>query len=283
MLSSVKWSILALVGLYLTILLLMYLFQRHLLYFPRTAEQYAMPHNYQLDRDDITLRGWSLNPGSPRAMIYFGGNAERIDHNIDWLPKLFPDHAIYLVNYRGYGGSDGRPTEQAISEDAVAVFDDLTEDFEVGEVERMSQPQLDPLVRAGPGGELLEIAVIPHDAVRDGDHPFAQGGDVGEIVRGEDDGRLMPRHVLSDEPADFDLRLEVAVDALHAERAALERLELLPARDQLYGIARLRQAASEIGAQGAGAVDRDPRLCRRVVVGYGRIVGPPGAALPWKG
>ena len=36
----------------------------------------------------------------------------------------FPDHAIYLLHYRGYGGSSGGPSEQALFSDALALFDE---------------------------------------------------------------------------------------------------------------------------------------------------------------
>ncbi len=36
---------------------------------------------------------------------------------------LFPDHAIYAVNYRGYGGSTGSPSQAALFQDALAIYD----------------------------------------------------------------------------------------------------------------------------------------------------------------
>jgi len=37
----------------------------------------------------------------------------------------FPDYAIYLLHYPGYGGSSGNPSEKAIFADALALFDQV--------------------------------------------------------------------------------------------------------------------------------------------------------------
>lgn len=61
-------------------------------------------------------------PG-PNAIIYFGGNAEDVSYNLPPFEKSFPDYAIYLLHYRGYGGSSGSPTEKANHQDALSLFD----------------------------------------------------------------------------------------------------------------------------------------------------------------
>lgn len=61
----------------------------------------------------------------PRALIYFGGNAEDVSRNLPEFAEAFPDYAVYLLNYRGFGGSGGSPSEAAIAEDALALFDQV--------------------------------------------------------------------------------------------------------------------------------------------------------------
>ncbi|MNN53876.1 Alpha/beta hydrolase family protein [compost metagenome] len=56
-------------------------------------------------------------------MIYFGGNAEDVTLNLPAFSQAFPDKAIYLLNYRGFGGSSGAPSEAALKRDALALFD----------------------------------------------------------------------------------------------------------------------------------------------------------------
>jgi pimeloyl-ACP methyl ester carboxylesterase len=61
-------------------------------------------------------------PG-PRALLYFGGNAEDVAQSLPEFAAVFPEHSLYLLHYRGYGESTGRPSEAAIHADALALFD----------------------------------------------------------------------------------------------------------------------------------------------------------------
>ena len=73
--------------------------------------------------DGVVLRGWEVNPGQERALVYFGGNAESIEDQREALAHHLPHHTTYLVTYRGYGASGGRPSQAALIRDAVAVLD----------------------------------------------------------------------------------------------------------------------------------------------------------------
>jgi len=66
-------------------------------------------------------------PGD-RALVYFGGNAEDVAGNVELFAEAFPDRSLFLVNYRGYGGSSGRPTEAGLVADALAVFDHVQQE-----------------------------------------------------------------------------------------------------------------------------------------------------------
>ncbi len=68
-----------------------------------------------------------MNPGKPDPILYFGGNGERIEYNREMFAKLFPGRSVYLVAYRGYGASDGAPSEATLVPDALALFDHLRE------------------------------------------------------------------------------------------------------------------------------------------------------------
>jgi fermentation-respiration switch protein FrsA (DUF1100 family) len=78
---------------------------------------------YSVDVDTARLRGWVVNPGRARALVYFGGNGERLEAWQDGLAAHFPDHTSYLIAYRGYGASEGRPSQGALSSDALALVD----------------------------------------------------------------------------------------------------------------------------------------------------------------
>jgi pimeloyl-ACP methyl ester carboxylesterase len=73
--------------------------------------------------DGTTLRGWVVNPGQERALVYFGGNGEGLDWLVPVIGSRVPGHTAYLVAYRGYGASEGRPSEPALTRDALAVLD----------------------------------------------------------------------------------------------------------------------------------------------------------------
>jgi fermentation-respiration switch protein FrsA (DUF1100 family) len=55
-------------------------------------------------------------------VIYFGGNAEEVSH-MAALASRFPGWALLAVNYRGYGGNAGKPSERAFFADALSVYD----------------------------------------------------------------------------------------------------------------------------------------------------------------
>ena len=59
----------------------------------------------------------------PDALIYFGGNAEDVSLRLATFSAAFPGRAVYLLHYRGYGGSSGAPSEEALQRDALALFD----------------------------------------------------------------------------------------------------------------------------------------------------------------
>lgn len=99
--------------------------QRDLIYFPGATQVQADTTNFSLDRQGVTLRGWRVNPGQPRVLIYFGGNAERVEQAAAELAAHFPDHTLYLLAYRGYGASDGKPTEADLFGDALALYDHI--------------------------------------------------------------------------------------------------------------------------------------------------------------
>jgi pimeloyl-ACP methyl ester carboxylesterase len=71
----------------------------------------------------LHLRGVRvLAQGGDTVLLYFGGNAEPVVYNA--LPMLrLAEVTAYLIDYRGYGDSDGSPSERALRDDALAHFD----------------------------------------------------------------------------------------------------------------------------------------------------------------
>ncbi len=75
--------------------------------------------------DNIRLHGWLVHNGkngpSP-LLVYFGGNAEEVSWMIEAKDRL-PGWSMLLINYRGYGLSEGSPGEEALLNDALLIYD----------------------------------------------------------------------------------------------------------------------------------------------------------------
>lgn len=108
---------------YLVLCLYLFATQRSQIYFVTPESRRAGAEALWLDSGDVRLKVWALRRDRPLALVYFGGNAEDVGAGVDTFAARFPAHALYLVNYRGYGGSTGRPTEAGLHADAVAVYD----------------------------------------------------------------------------------------------------------------------------------------------------------------
>lgn len=108
---------------YIAICFLLFIFQRQMIYFPTSEVSVPSVAHTVLDTGEVRVKVWILNPGKEKALIYFGGNAENVVYNIDDFRTLFSDRTVYLVNYRGYGGSSGSPHEEGFYSDALFVYD----------------------------------------------------------------------------------------------------------------------------------------------------------------
>lgn len=109
--------------------LLLYIFQRDILYYPPEEVAHDFPVE-QISSGDESINLIVINPGQPRAIIYLGGNAETAAHSASAFESVFPGYTMYVVNYRGYGGSTGEPSEEALYSDVLRVYDELAERHE---------------------------------------------------------------------------------------------------------------------------------------------------------
>jgi hypothetical protein len=76
-------------------------------------------------KDGTRLSGWfvkNIQNGKSKMIIYFGGNAEEVSWMIDEADR-FKGWSAVLINYRGYGLSDGKPGEKSLFSDALEIFD----------------------------------------------------------------------------------------------------------------------------------------------------------------
>ncbi|WP_210558679.1 MULTISPECIES: alpha/beta fold hydrolase [unclassified Pseudomonas] len=115
-----------LIALYLLLCAALFIFQRSLIYFPQSGSAVSAPESrMKLVMPDADVWVTVREHAGPKALIYFGGNAEDVSRNLPSFSSAFPDYAVFLLNYRGFGGSGGSPSEEAIAEDALALFDQV--------------------------------------------------------------------------------------------------------------------------------------------------------------
>lgn len=111
--------------------LLLYLLQGKMIFYPQPTApgnqaRYAA-HEIRVQNGDITLTGWFFNKridSQHPLIIYYGGNAEDVSLNFSDLDR-FSTQSFLFMNYRGYGQSQGRPSERALLDDALFVLDHI--------------------------------------------------------------------------------------------------------------------------------------------------------------
>jgi len=131
------WSVLFIAGgVYVGLLVFMAVFQSHFIYFPdryiaATPEaiglQYETVH-FQA-ADGVNLSGWFVPAEQPRGVVLFcHGNAGNMSHRLESI-RLFNGLGLstFIFDYRGYGQSEGRTTEQGTYSDAEAAWRYLVE------------------------------------------------------------------------------------------------------------------------------------------------------------
>lgn len=124
------------IGIYLAILALMYVAQRHLMYQPGKVlppvDQTQIPNAIveTLDTNDgLSLVSWYLPPSNGKpVVVYFQGNAATIaDRDYKVAPWHEAGYGVWLVGYRSFGGNPGSPSEDGLYADARAVLKTLSD------------------------------------------------------------------------------------------------------------------------------------------------------------
>lgn len=181
---AVSYAIVVCAGLALALVLLWFL-QRSMIYFPfgtppdpasvglRDTEAVTIA-----TADGETLQAWFVKARSrdASAVIVFNGNAGNRAYRADLALALGErGFSVLLFDYRGYGGSTGRPSEQGLAADARAVRAYVA-----------SRDDVDPrrIVYFGESlgaGVAVGLAVETPPAALVLRSPFTSLGDVGQI------------------------------------------------------------------------------------------------------
>ena len=71
----------------------------------------------------MKLEGWWIRGGGRTALLFFHGNAGNISHRLERAKLLVQSLGldVFLVDYRGYGASSGRPDEEGLYADGEAI------------------------------------------------------------------------------------------------------------------------------------------------------------------
>ena len=125
------------ISIYVLLALMLYLFQGRMVFlsnFPGRALT-ASPADIGLDYENVSLttsdnerlHGWYIPVESSRGVVlFFHGNAGNISHRLDSI-KIFHEVGLstLIIDYRGYGQSTGKTSEQGTYLDAQAAWDYL--------------------------------------------------------------------------------------------------------------------------------------------------------------
>lgn len=119
---------------YGAVLVLVFLFQSHLVFFPGTGREAMLtPQSYGMRFESLQIRTadgetlhawWVPAEGARGTVLFFHGNAGNISHRLDYL-QMFNRlrYSTLIVDYRGYGKSTGTPSEAGTYRDAEAAWE----------------------------------------------------------------------------------------------------------------------------------------------------------------
>jgi len=137
--SALGYIAALIIAFYLVFGLMLYFSQEGMVYYPNmpsraltmSPAQYGMAFesiNFGTD-DGEQLSGWWIPVENAQATLLFHhGNAGNISHRLDSI-RLFHELglSVFIFDYRGYGESSGKPSEQGTYRDAQAAWRYLTE------------------------------------------------------------------------------------------------------------------------------------------------------------
>lgn len=124
-------------GIYVFVCLLMFIFQRHLIYFP-DKKVFFTPNHINLayeeihfkTSDNVIINSWFVPADSSENVILFcHGNAGNISHRLESIQifnRLSLD--VFIFDYRGFGKSEGSVDEEGTYLDVLGAWEFLIEE-----------------------------------------------------------------------------------------------------------------------------------------------------------
>lgn len=118
----------------------MFFQQASMIFFP-IRELQQTPADWQLDYEDVwinsadgvRLHGWYIpRQGARQTVLFFHGNAGNISHRRESIEIFHQLNLnVFILSYRGYGNSEGKPDENGLYNDARSAWRYLTEDRKI--------------------------------------------------------------------------------------------------------------------------------------------------------
>lgn len=120
---------------YISLIAIMTFFQERFVYLPdavlvETPAVRGMPYENISVRtlDGLLIHGWIVKAENAKGCVLFcHGNAGNISHRLESMAIFHSiGYDVCIFDYRGYGESEGKPSEEGTYSDAVAVWKYLT-------------------------------------------------------------------------------------------------------------------------------------------------------------
>lgn len=173
----------AMVGLYVSAALSLYLMQRRLIYHPDPAyytpdqEGLTNVREVKLETPDGArlIAWWSPAAAGQPTLLYFHGNASTLVGASERL-KLYASAGlgVFIPSYRGYSGSTGSPSETALVADALLAYDYLRK-------EGVPDADIIPYGESLGSGVAVQLAAARPVAALVLDAPYTSLPDVGKL------------------------------------------------------------------------------------------------------
>jgi fermentation-respiration switch protein FrsA (DUF1100 family) len=167
----------------LVVLVTVYFKQDGMFYFPekdiwQTPKDISLGYEeiYFTTKDKITISGWYIPAENEKGVILFcHGNAGNISHRLDSI-KIFNslNLSVLIFDYRGYGKSEGKPSESGTYLDAEAAWDYLVD------VKQKSPEKIILFGRSLGGAVAAEIALRKNPAGLIIESSFTSVPDIGK-------------------------------------------------------------------------------------------------------
>jgi hypothetical protein len=139
-----KRTLITITALYVLVCVFMYFNQEKLIFFPTKL---STTHTFQFDqkfeerniqaRDGVTLNGILFKTEEPKGLVFLThGNAGSLE-TIGGVAKTYTNlnYDVFILDYRGYGKSEGEITnQQQLFDDIQIAYDELKKDYNENQI-----------------------------------------------------------------------------------------------------------------------------------------------------